>query len=263
MRSASLQGRYLVCCRLQCHEDGQEYEVVYHGSSTLHRLQGLQAGTNYRLRVQAVNAVGKGSWSKEAGFTTTRLPPQPPAGLECMVDADPLQRCSSAPGPATEVVSVACPDILHTSGVRKHELQFGHQGFESVVRKVDTHNCCHHSCTCPSFLEVMCCLCSHFRTCKSGERFTSKTPACCCWLAMPQACREICRALLCIASRLWQAKVCCPLWPFVALWVSTHPKNHNHATKNMQEGAKSSCLQFLCTQMDGLLQSPGNGLYHT
>ena len=79
-------------CRLQCHNDTHNYENVYHGSSVLHKLQGLEAGTSYSLRVAAVNAVGKGAWSEEASFATTRLPPEPPAGLECTLDADPLHR---------------------------------------------------------------------------------------------------------------------------------------------------------------------------
>ena len=69
------------CCRLQCHNDTHNYENVYHGSSVLHKLQGLEAGTSYSLRVAAVNAVGKGSWSEEARFATTRLPPEPLQGL--------------------------------------------------------------------------------------------------------------------------------------------------------------------------------------
>ena len=96
--------------------------MVYHGSSTLHKLQGLRAGSDYSLRVQAVNAVGKGSWSEETGFTTTRLPPQPPVGLECMVDADPLHRCSSAFAPATDTMTVAFASMQHTSGAQKHSL---------------------------------------------------------------------------------------------------------------------------------------------
>ena len=80
------------CCRLQCHDDTQDFEEVYHGSSLLHKVQGLEAGTSYSLRVAAVNAVGKGCWSEEAQFATTRLPPERPAGLECSLDADPLQR---------------------------------------------------------------------------------------------------------------------------------------------------------------------------
>ena len=80
------------CCRLQCHDDTHGFEDVYHGGNLLYKLQGLEAGTSYSLRVAAVNAVGKGCWSEEAQFATTRLPPQPPAGLECTLDADPLHR---------------------------------------------------------------------------------------------------------------------------------------------------------------------------
>ena len=80
------------CCRLQCHDGSQDFEEVYHGNNLLYKLQGLEAGTSYSLRVAAVNAVGKGCWSEEARFATTRLPPEPPAGLECTLDADPLQR---------------------------------------------------------------------------------------------------------------------------------------------------------------------------
>ena len=87
-----MHGACFACCRLQCYDSSQEVEDVYHGSNTLHKLQGLKAGTAYSLRVQAVNAVGRGVWSEECTFTTARLPPLPPAELECCVDADPLQR---------------------------------------------------------------------------------------------------------------------------------------------------------------------------
>lgn len=79
-------------CRLQCHQEGQPFEEVYRGCQLQYRLQGLEAGTSYSLRVQAVNGVGEGCWSEEAGFATTRLPPQPPQGLECTLEADPMER---------------------------------------------------------------------------------------------------------------------------------------------------------------------------
>ena len=56
------------------------------------KLQALEAGTSYAVRVQAVNSVGEGKWSAESSFATTYLPPEPPSQLECSVDADPLQK---------------------------------------------------------------------------------------------------------------------------------------------------------------------------
>ncbi|KAL0040936.1 hypothetical protein WJX79_010532 [Trebouxia sp. C0005] len=85
-------GAPVVSYRLQCRDDSQDFEDVYHGSTTQFRVQGLEAGSCYHLRVQAANTVGRGEWSAETSFATTRLPPQPPCKLECSVDADPLQR---------------------------------------------------------------------------------------------------------------------------------------------------------------------------
>lgn len=82
-----------VLCRLQCRDDNQDFEDVYHGSSQLFKMQGLEAGSRYSLRVQAVNSMGRGEWSSKTSFATTRQPPPPPCQLECIVDADPLQRC--------------------------------------------------------------------------------------------------------------------------------------------------------------------------
>ena len=85
-------------CRLQCRDETQDFEEVYHGSTTQFRVHGLEAGSSYHLRVQAANTVGRGEWSAESSFATTRLPPQPPCKLECSVDADPLQRWVSLLG---------------------------------------------------------------------------------------------------------------------------------------------------------------------
>ncbi|KAL3147790.1 Fibronectin type III domain-containing protein 3B, variant 2 [Trebouxia sp. C0010 RCD-2024] len=85
-------GSPVISYRLQCHQEGQPFEEVYRGCQLQYRLQGLEAGTSYSLRVQAVNGVGEGCWSEEAGFATTRLPPQPPQGLECTLEADPMER---------------------------------------------------------------------------------------------------------------------------------------------------------------------------
>ena len=91
---------YFMLCRLQCRDDSQhgtsqhgtDFEDCYRDKLTQCKVQGLEPGTSYSLRVQAVNSVGAGDWSAQTSFSTTRLPPQPPSKLECTVDADPLQR---------------------------------------------------------------------------------------------------------------------------------------------------------------------------
>lgn len=86
-------GCIMVCvaCRLEYGEAKKGFKVAYQGTAPQYKLQGLQAGTSYSLRVRAVNAVGQGSWSEEASFSTTRLPPPPPTQVDCAVEADPLR----------------------------------------------------------------------------------------------------------------------------------------------------------------------------
>ena len=63
---------YIVVDCSQAGEDAQ-YE---------HRVSGLQADTAYRVRVQAVNAVGAGQFSASVKIRTRCLPPLPPALIE-------------------------------------------------------------------------------------------------------------------------------------------------------------------------------------
>ena len=86
-------GCIVVCvtCRLEYGAAKKGFKVAYQGTAPQYKLQGLQAGTSYSLRVRAVNAVGQGSWSEEASFSTTRLPPPPPTQVDCAVEADPLR----------------------------------------------------------------------------------------------------------------------------------------------------------------------------
>lgn len=77
--------------RLEYADEERGFRVAYQGAAPQYKLQGLPAGTSYHVRVCAVNAIGHGSWSEEASFSTTQLPPLPPTQLDCAVEADPVR----------------------------------------------------------------------------------------------------------------------------------------------------------------------------
>lgn len=70
----------------------QEWTTVYEGKDITHKVIGLHAGTQYELRVAAVNKVGRGSWSEAVGWTTMLMPPPAPHGVTAQLQ----QQLSSA-----------------------------------------------------------------------------------------------------------------------------------------------------------------------
>lgn len=77
--------------RLEYADSVGAFKVGYQGAAPQFKLQGLEAGTSYYIRVRAVNAMGQGKWSEPASFSTAQLPPLPPTQVDCTVEADPVR----------------------------------------------------------------------------------------------------------------------------------------------------------------------------
>lgn len=79
---------------------GGGFQAVYAGEATSYRMQGLAPGTEYRFRVAAANAVGRGAFSTVGAVATTRAPPAPPTAVQAA-----LAPAAESSAPATVLVS--------------------------------------------------------------------------------------------------------------------------------------------------------------
>jgi hypothetical protein len=85
---------------------GAEYATVYSGPELGARVDGLQPGTSYELRVAAANRAGQGPWSEPEVAVTALRPPPPPTRVTAEADEGPAAalrvswEAAAAPGPA-------------------------------------------------------------------------------------------------------------------------------------------------------------------
>ncbi len=64
---------------------GTQYRIVYHGPDLAARVQNLDFGTKYDVRVRAHNSCGHGPWSDPAVIETFEKPPEPPENISAEI----------------------------------------------------------------------------------------------------------------------------------------------------------------------------------
>lgn len=69
-------------------QTGVQYLIVYQGPDLMARVQNLDFGTKYNVRVRAHNSCGHGPWSDPAAIETLEKPPEPPENISAEMKGD-------------------------------------------------------------------------------------------------------------------------------------------------------------------------------